>query len=190
MDSSEPDDGKLFSAAREGDTAAMTELVERHKDGLVNYLARLGGCRDRAEDLAQECFLRLLNRSAHYREQGHLKAYLYRIGTNLVRTGQRRKTRWRALSPLWLSSNGHSTTAASQQRGAERRELAEHLIHALAELPYRYRVPVVLRDVEEWSYREISKLMGCRVGTVKSRIHRGREQLRRSLAPEWNGALP
>lgn len=182
-------DGALFEAARNGDAASMALLVDRHKDALVNYLTRLAGCRDRAEDLAQESFLRLIQRSASYRERGHLKAYLYQIATNLARTGERRRRTWRAVAPLWLSTNGHAATRADQQRSAERRELAERLHRALGELPYRYRIPVVLRDVEDWSYRDIAEVVGCKEGTVKSRIHRGRARLRRELAPDWQGGL-
>ncbi len=183
----EPSDAELFARTREGDRAAFAALVDRHKDGLVSYLSRLAGSRDGAEDLAQETFLRLLQGSGRYRERGQLKAYLYRIATNLQRSRDRRQRRWGLLVPRLVRATGD--VAPAQQDGELlRRELARRLAGALGELPRRYRVPVVLRDVEEWSYEDIAALLGCRPGTVKSRIHRGRRLLRSRLAPALQGA--
>jgi RNA polymerase sigma-70 factor (ECF subfamily) len=67
-----------------------------------------------------------------------------------------------------------------------RREVGRELQTALAQLPLRYRVPLVLRDVQEWSYDEIARVTGCRLGTIKSRISRGRGLLRRALEPYRN----
>jgi len=180
------DDGSLFARARTGDAEALTCLVDRHKDALVNYVTRLSGSRDTAEDVAQDTFLRLLERSASYVEQGMLRPYLYRIATNLVRTGQRREQRWRLLTPrLKASNNGHAE--ASQIASIERQQLGALLARSLESVPLRFRTPLVLRDVEDWSYAEIATLLECKVGTVKSRIHRGREMLRKIVAPQWNG---
>ncbi|MDH3525563.1 MAG: RNA polymerase sigma factor [Acidobacteriota bacterium] len=180
------DDGSLFARARSGDGEALTFLVDRHKDALVNYLTRLSGCRDRAEDVAQETFVRLLERSARYVERGKLRPYLYRIATNLVRTEQRREQRWRLLQPRLAAGNG-AGAEPRQLAALERRELGAILAAGLERVPLRYRVPLVLRDVEDWTYAEIADLLGCKAGTVKSRIHRGRESLRRLVAPYWNG---
>jgi RNA polymerase sigma-70 factor (ECF subfamily) len=180
------DDSSLFARARDGDAAALTCLVDRYKDPLVNYLTRLSGSRDRAEDLAQDTFVRLLERSAGYVEQGKLRPYLYRIATNLVRTGQRREQRWRLLQPRLAAGNG-TGSEPRQLAALERRELGRILASNLQRVPLRYRVPLLLRDVEDWSYSEIADLLDCKAGTVKSRIHRGREALRRLVAPYWNG---
>ena len=180
------DDGSLFARARAGDGDALTCLVDRHKDALVNYVTRLSGCRDRAEDVAQDTFLRLLERSARYVEQGMLRPYLFRIATNLVRTGQRREQRWRLLRPKLVASNGTRVEPA-QVSALERQELGALLARSLQAVPLKYRAPLVLRDVEEWSYAEIADLLNCKTGTVKSRIHRGRAMLRTLVAPHWNG---
>lgn len=182
-------DSELFALVRRGDRTALGCLVDRHKDGLVNYLTRLNGCRETAEDMAQETFLRLVERTSNYVEQGKLVQYMYRIATNLVRSKQRRERRWRLLTPMLVSSNGHGYHAPAQHRSVARRELAASLSAALATLPLHYRTPLVLRDVEDWSYREIAEMLGCREGTVKSRIHRGRELLRQQLESEWPGEL-
>jgi RNA polymerase sigma-70 factor (ECF subfamily) len=180
------DDGSLFARARTGDADALTCLVDRHKDALINYATRLSGCRDRAEDVAQDTFVRLLERSAGYVEQGMLRPYLYRIATNLVRTGQRREHRWRMLRPKLVASNG-ARVEPHQVKAVERQELGALLTKSLQAVPLRYRAPLVLRDIEDWSYAEIARFLDCKTGTVKSRIHRGREMLRKLVAPHWNG---
>ncbi|MFP5289355.1 MAG: RNA polymerase sigma factor, partial [Thermoanaerobaculia bacterium] len=75
-------DAGLMDRVRSGDRDAFSDLVERHKDAVVNYVTRLTGNRDRAEDLAQETFLRLFRSAGGYTEQGLLRAYLFRIATN------------------------------------------------------------------------------------------------------------
>ena len=181
------EDGELFASARAGDETALVTLIERHKDGLVNYLTRLSGSRDTAEDFAQETFLRLIERSGRYVEEGKLRAYLYRIATNLVRSSQRRQSRWRLVRPR-LDPAPVGLPATHER--TERRELGTVLTEALRQLPSRYRAPVILRDVEEWSYEEIGAALGIRPGTVKSRLHRGRRQLRELVETKWNGARP
>jgi RNA polymerase sigma-70 factor (ECF subfamily) len=179
-----PSDAELMARAREGDCAAFAELVDRHKDAVVSYLARLAGDRDRAEDLAQETFLRLFRSAGDYTEQGYLRAYLYRIATNLVRTEERRQRRQRLLAPFFPRDEHAEPAAAS---GLLRQELHREVAAALARLPLRYRVPLVLHEIEGWSYVEIAEEIGCREGTVKSRVHRGRRQLKARLEPYWNG---
>lgn len=181
-------DSELFERARAGNRSAFGDLVERHKDGLVNYLARLCGNLEQAEDLAQEAFLRLYERGGSYREEGKLQAYLYRIGTNLFRSQKRREQRWRRLGVLFFHSNGHYPHAdAVQQSRVLQDELGRHLASALLQIPLRYRTPIVLAYVEGWSHREIALLMRCQEGTVKSRIHRGRRLLQERLEEYRNG---
>ena len=177
-------DAELMAGVRGGDRAAFTSLVERHKDGVVNYLARLTGDRDRAEDLAQETFLRLFKAAVSYCEQGFLRAYLFRIATNLVRSEERREKRLRLLLPF-LGGRRHDEPAAPS--GMLLQELHRQVAGAVASLPLRYRVPLVLHEIEGWSYADIAQELSCREGTVKSRIHRGRQHLRQRLEPYWNG---
>lgn len=180
-------DAGLMSRVRSGDRQAFADLVERHQDAVVNYLTRLTGDRDRAEDLAQESFLRLFRSAGGYTEQGFLRAYLFRIATNLVRSEERRERTWRLLLPF-LGKEGHAEPAAPS--GLLRQELSREVAAAVAKLPLRYRVPLVLHEIEGWGYSEIARALGCREGTVKSRIHRGRRHLKERLAPYWNGGTP
>lgn len=181
----ERSDAELMARVRQGDRDAFADLIDRHKDAVVGYLARLTGNRDRAQDLGQETFLRLYRAADSYVEQGYLRAYLYRIATNLLRSEERREQRMKLLLPF-LSRKGESVEPAAPA-GLLRRELHREVSTALASLPLRYRVPVVLHEIEGWTYVDIARELGCREGTIKSRIHRGRQQLRTKLEPYWLG---
>ncbi len=178
-------DAELMGRVKSGDREAFGQLVDRHKHALVNYLTGLTRSRDRAEELAQESFLRLYQSSARYREQGQFVPFLFRIGTNLLRSEERRARRFRILSMKFFS-NGHDPRPTPQAE-LLRAEVGERVTWALAELPLKYRSPILLREIEGWSYREIASALGCQEGTVKSRINRGRERLRHLLSPYWNG---
>jgi RNA polymerase sigma-70 factor (ECF subfamily) len=177
-------DATQMARVRSGDRDAFADLIDRHKDAVVNYLTRLTGDRDRAEDLAQETFLRLFRSAGSYSEQGLLRGYLFRIATNLVRSEERREKRLRLLLPF-LGRQDHAEPAAPS--GLLRREMHREVSAAVAQLPLRYRVPLVLHEIEGWAYAEIAQALGCREGTVKSRIHRGRQHLKERLAPYWQG---
>lgn len=185
-ETAEPDDAELMARVGRGDRAAFGRLVDRHKDGLVAYLARLTGSPDRAQDLAQEAFLRLLRSAGGYRERGHLVALLYRIATNLVRSEARRERRWRLLAPA-LAWPADEPAVPSGPRRLLQRELQDRLAAALARLPVALRAPLVLYEIEDWSQRDIARALGCREGTVKSRLHRARARLREDLAVYWDG---
>jgi RNA polymerase sigma-70 factor, ECF subfamily len=177
-------DATQMARVRSGDRDAFADLVDRHKDAVVNYLTRLTGHRDRAEDLAQETFLRLFRSADSYSEQGLLRGYLFRIATNLVRSEERREKRLRLLLPF-LGRQDHAEPAAPS--GLLRQEMHREVSAAVAQLPLRFRVPLVLHEIEGWAYADIARALGCREGTVKSRIHRGRQHLKERLAPYWQG---
>ncbi len=176
-------DDRLVERGRSGDPAAWGEIVERHKDCLVNYLTRMTADRTVAEDLAQEAFLRFFQKADRYRPRGKLRAYLFRIASNLLRSQQRRQRRWQLLSARFVPPTGEPPPPP----GGEmlERERDRLVAAAVARLPHRFRAPIVLFNVEGWSYREIAEALGCREGTVKSRIHRARRLLRRELQPYW-----
>ncbi len=173
-------------AVRAGDDEGFALLVERYKDRLVNYLTQLTGNRDLGEEYAQEAFVKLYLHADRYREEGRLAPYLFRIATNLVRSAHRRNRRWIHLVPR-LSLPEPSPPSPQQQ--AIEIEITGVVRSAIAELPLHLRAPLLLREIEGWSYEQISESLGCRQGTVKSRISRGREQLRKRLTPYWKGAL-
>lgn len=180
-------DAELMARLRAtGDRDAFAEIIDRHKDAVVAYLARLTNSRERAEDLGQETFLRLFRSAPGYLEQGLLRAFLYRIATNLARSEERRERRLRLLAPFLRSSPQAEAVAPL---GLLRQEIQREVTAAVAALPLAYRVPLVLHELEDWAYADIARALSLSEGTVKSRIHRGRERLRRGLAPYWHGGI-
>ncbi|MBZ0113589.1 MAG: sigma-70 family RNA polymerase sigma factor, partial [Thermoanaerobaculia bacterium] len=177
-------DDQLMMAVKAGDDSAFETLVHRHQDRLIGYLVRLTGDVERAEDLAQESFLRLYRAVSSYRPQGYLSAYLFRIATNLVRSEERRRMRWRVLEPIFRSTEGRRSVpeAQSELLGSE---LQRRLREAITTLPVTYRLPLVLFEMEDWTYAEIARVLGCREGTVKSRLFRARRRLKEEMTPYW-----
>lgn len=178
-------DDALMQRVREGDDEAFAEIVDRYKDALVNYLTHLVRSRDRAEEIAQDAFVRLYDNASKYRERDRLAPYLYRIATNLLVSAIRRERRWSLLVPRLAASAPGSVPGPDQQLLGS--EIQRVVSGALADLPLKYRAPLVLFEIDEWSYDEIGTALGLRIGTVKSRISRARELLRRRLAPWWTG---
>ena len=179
-------DGDLLQQARNGHPEAFAELVDRHKDALVGYLIRMSGNRDHAEDTAQEAFLRLYEKGDNYQERGLLRSYLFRIATNLVHSQNRRQATWHRLRALFQPVDT-TETAAVQEQALLRHEARDEIQRAISNLPMKFRAPIVLREIDGWPYREIGEALGCSEGTIKSRIHRGRQMLRKSLSPYWEG---
>jgi RNA polymerase sigma-70 factor (ECF subfamily) len=178
-------DDRLMQRVREGDDDAFTLIVDRHKDSLVNYLTHLVRSRDRAEEIAQDAFVRLYRNAANYRERERLGPYLFRIATNLVVTEVRREKRWNLLLPRLHASTRNSEPPPDSSLMVD--EIQRQVTAALDRLPVKYRAPLVLYEIEEWSYEEIASALQVRPGTVKSRISRARDLLRRHLAPWWIG---
>lgn len=184
-------DRELLARSRARDETAFTTLVRRHEALLLNYLTRLTGSRSRAEDLAQETFVRFYQQLDRYREQGNLMAYLIRIGTNLVRSEERRKRRWFKLRP-WLVTTevGRASASARGDRPdgtVLSNESRQQVSQAIADLDLPFRAVLVLREIEGLPYRDIAQALNCSEGTVKSRLFRARELLRARLAPYWTG---
>jgi RNA polymerase sigma-70 factor (ECF subfamily) len=187
MDVREPTDAELMLRVKAGDRGAFAAVVDRYKDSLVAYLSRMTRNAERAEELAQDAFVRLYESAGSYREQGRLGGYLYRIATNLLLSEERRERRFRLLQPLLGTNGDNGAGPPTPQRCLLGEEATAAVSGALSRLPMRYRAPLVLREIEGLSYREIAAALDCREGTVKSRINRGRERLRTLLEPYWNG---
>ncbi len=178
-------DDALMQRVREGDDDAFGEIVDRYKNPLVNYLTHLVRSRDRAEEIAQDAFVRLYRNAANYKEQDRLAPYLFRIATNLTVTEVRRAKRWTLLMPRLHASTSQSTPSPDANLITD--EIQKQVNAALERLPLKFRAPLVLFEMEEWSYEAIAAALDVRIGTVKSRISRARDLLRRQLAPWWKG---
>ncbi|MEZ5098026.1 MAG: RNA polymerase sigma factor SigE [Nocardioides sp.] len=157
------------------------EIVERHSDRVFRLAYRLTGNRPDAEDLTQEVFVRVF-RSLDSYTPGTFEGWLHRITTNvfLDQARRRRRIRFDALSDERASRL--SSAAPSPDAAYADQTFDDDVERALAALPPGFRVAVVLCDVEGLSYEEIAAIMDAKLGTVRSRIHRGRAMLRDALA--------
>lgn len=156
-------------------------IVEQHSDRVYRLALRLTGNRHDAEDLTQEVFVRVF-RSLHTYTPGTFEGWLHRITTNLFLDQARRKQRIRfdALSDE-RAARIASASPAPESAYADLR-FDDDVEAALGALPPDFRAAVVLCDIEGLSYEEIAEILGAKLGTVRSRIHRGRALLRTALA--------
>lgn len=189
------DDADLLVGLREGSDTAFDWLVNRFQAPVYNLVYQLLDDPNDAPDTVQEVFLKVYRGIRDFRGECSLKTWIYRIAVNEA-SNQRRwwgRHRRRELSletPLALNEEGEQTTlastltddAASPYQEAANQELRAAVQGALAEIPVVFRGVVILRDVEDLSYEEIAEVLRIRVGTVKSRLARGREFLRPKLA--------
>jgi RNA polymerase sigma factor (sigma-70 family) len=167
-----------------GDTAGIPtwdEVVDQHSDRVYRLAYRLTGNRPDAEDLTQEVFVRVF-RSLDTYTPGTFEGWLHRITTNLFLDQARRKQRIRFDALSDERAARLSSTAPGPDAAYVDRTFDDDIERALATLPPDFRAAVVLCDVEGLSYEEIAEILDAKLGTVRSRIHRGRAMLRSALA--------
>ncbi len=167
------------------DDGAFVVFVAQHQHALINYLTHLTRSRERAEEIAQDAFVRFYRNLARCRDNERLTPYLFRIATNLVVTHIRREQRWRRILPLLTVMQPNS--APPSDRTLMTDEIQKKVTAALEQLPLKFRAPLVLFEIEEWSYGAIAHALDCRIGTVKSRISRARKLMRVQLESWWIG---
>jgi RNA polymerase sigma-70 factor (ECF subfamily) len=167
------------------DDGAFAVFVEEHQHSLINYITHLTRSRERAEEIAQDAFVRFYRNLAKCRDGERLTPYLFRIATNLVVTAIRREQRWRRILPLLTVLQPSSAPPTDRPLMTE--EIQRKVTAALEQLPLKFRAPLVLFEIEEWSYDAIAHALECRIGTVKSRISRARKLMRVQLESWWIG---
>jgi RNA polymerase sigma-70 factor (ECF subfamily) len=179
------DEPDLIARSRTGDLDAFNVLVERYQRPLYNLCLRLLASPEAAEDATQDAFIHAFRSISSFRG-GSFRAWLFRIGANACYDEMRRRRARPALSldeprgedQQMIDVAGHDPTPDEHM---ERVELAAVIREALAGLPPDQRLAIVLADVQGFDYSEIAVAMECSLGTVKSRISRGRAQLRAIL---------
>lgn len=157
------------------------ELVREHGDRIFRLAYRLTGNRQDAEDLSQEAFVRAFKALGQY-TPGTLGGWLHRITTNLFLDSARRRSRIRFDRFAEDAEERIVGTLPGPERGFELNNLDIDIQEALKALAPDFRAAVVLCDLEGYSYEEVSQVLGIKLGTVRSRIHRGRAMLRDALA--------
>ena len=178
------DEQELIRRVQAGDEDAFGQIMGLYKDKIVNYLYGYSGDYQKAVELAQETFIRVYFKAGHYRPIAPLSSWIYTIASNLAKTECRRSRKMSTVSlediPINFSSGTYYEDPADPG-------LVRNLREALDALHPRYRIPVVLKDMEGFSQEEIARIIKRPVGTVKARISRGREQLRRKLEKARDG---
>ena len=190
-------DDELMKQCQQGDMEAFDLIVRRNQVPLVNFIARFLGDPDTSEDLAQETFVRMFKAIKRYRSgTAKFSTWMYHIASNLCKNELRnrgRRGRFFVDSVIAESSSGSESTEedliatapahVSLQPGnqLEQKEREHAVQSAISELPERYRLPLVLRDLQELSYEEISSTLTLPLGTTKSRINRARLMLKDKL---------
>ena len=183
-------DLSLVERCRVNDEAAFNEVVSRYKNKVYNYVYRMTGSSDDAEDLTQEVFIRMYVSLDSFRSQSSLNTWLFRIASNLcIDRFRRQKNKTPAYSldePVGGEGDqiGHEVADMTYEphRLLENVEMAEQIQQALSQIPEKLRATLILHDVEGLPYEEIAQVVGCPLGTVKSRLFNARMQLRQRLA--------
>ena len=179
-------DLELVARHRYGDAAAFDEIYHRFDHMVYNLALRLSGDGEQAADLTQEIFLRVFRYIGQFRGRSSLKTWIFRIAVNHCRSCLGR--RHLPTQPIVDEAGEDGVPGFSlpdPARGPEDLAVAadegRRVTAGLAQLPAAFREAVVLRDLEGLSYEEIAEVLGVRIGTVRSRIARGRDQLRALL---------
>ena len=187
-----PAEDQFLEKLRRGDAIAYERLVAEHSGDVYALLHRLTSDVEEARDLTQETFLRAFQSIDRFRGDASLKTWLYRIAINQARNRWRWWRRRRRDATVSLDATGDrqeqplaatlpSKNSPSPEQETLSREREGCLREALTRLRHSYREAVILRDVEGFSYEEIAQMLQISIGTVKSRISRGRVELRRQL---------
>ena len=185
---SELTDEELIAAFQHSSEEAFEVLVGRFKNPLTNFVYRFVGDYDECDDIVQETFVRVFRNKHSYTPQAKFSTWIYTIASNLAKSRLRQRERHRLVS-LLLPGQKEGEEKESEipdlryaaDRNADSALKHERIQKALNAISAKYREVVVLRDIQELSYEEIAKITGLNLGTVKSRIKRGRTMLQALL---------
>ncbi len=178
-------DEEVIQRFQAGDEEAFSEIVRRYSNRLLNFAFRFVLDREEAEDVVQDTFLKVYQNRHAYREIAKFSTWIYTITANLAKTILRKRRNrklfyFSRLGPEEKDIDFPSGDARPGQQTEDQYD--EHMIHlAMKKLPEHFRTAIILRDIQELSYEEISNIIGAPLGTVKSRINRARLKLQEEL---------
>lgn len=181
-------DDDLIHATRRGDSAAFGQLVRKYQDRLLTALFQVSGSRDEAEDVVQEAFVTAYLKLASFAGESSFYTWLYRIAFNTA-ISRRRKRRGESSVEHTRDLTGNEPTDDGEpaEDRVLRQERAGQLQIALSRLPDEFRSVLVLREMEGCDYDTIAEILAVPVGTVRSRLHRARLQLKEQLTVVLEG---
>jgi RNA polymerase sigma-70 factor (ECF subfamily) len=184
-------DERLMDRVKAGDAQAFDALLQRHGKALFHFIFRFVGNQQEAEDLTQDTFLRVLQNAPSFNSHQRFTTWAYHIATNLCIDAHRKAQYRQSLSLDETTGDGEQTFAdtladpqANTEAAAQQRALQRDIRRAVRALPTEQRMVVVLSQYQGLTYREIAEVLGCPVGTVKSRMHHALKALRAALK-EW-----
>jgi len=172
------DEQELVRQIQEGDEMAFAEIVRIYKNKIVNFLWKITGDYQKAVELSQETFLRVYFKANKYRPLAPFSSWIYTIASNLAKTEMKRTRKYRIVS---LDDVQNNLPIETYPRNPSDSGLVKNLRKALNSLHPRYKIPVILKDIEGFSQEEIAQIMKRPIGTVKARISRGRDYLKKEL---------
>jgi RNA polymerase sigma-70 factor (ECF subfamily) len=173
---------RLIASARSGDRDAFDELFRRERPYVFNLMCQLTGDAARADDLTQEAVIAAFRKLGQFRSESSFRTWLSRIAINLFRMERRKAPRHESLTleTIWLPGDDDHP-----ERRIIKSELQWCIRHSLRHhLPRKYRIVLILRDLQNLSYREIADILGCSLGRVKTDLHRGRKLFRDQFVKE------
>ena len=183
----QPTDEDLIERFQNGDLYAFDLIVKRYKNQLLNFIYRFLGNQEEAEDLVQETFLRVYKNRRAYRKVAKFSTWIYTIAGNLAKTELRKRKRRKIFSISDLGYEDKDYEIGDKGFSPEDRVnglITEEIVQReIEDLSPKFREVIILRDIQELSYEEISKIVRIPLGTVKSRVNRGRLKLQERLKP-------
>ena len=170
------DDFSLIKRFIDGEESVFGELLKRHKEKVRNIIYLTLSNADGVDDIAQEVFITVYRHLKNFRFESQFTTWLYRITINKCKDHLRKKN----IRSIFLPLKDEEPVFESINEDTD----IKHIVrNAIATLPEKLRIPLVLKDLEGFSYQEIADTMECEIGTVKSRIFRAREALKKTLRP-------
>lgn len=176
-------DDILITLFQSGDERAFRYLVERYAQRVRNLIYSIFNDPSVVDDIAQEVFIRVFEGLPKFRFESSFYTWLYRITVNKSRDEMRKRKAKKFLSLHAMVEASNSEVQSKLRVHPEDNTAKELVAKGLQQLPEKFRVPIILKDIDGLSYEEMAEIMQCEIGTVKSRLSRARSMMRKILAP-------
>ncbi len=187
MTMSEIEPHQLLQSIAEADESAFLELYNAWQGVIYRFAWQMTGSRSMAEDIVQDVFLLLIRKKLHFDpSKGTFSSFIYGVARNLSLKSVRKNHRLSGILQMFHNRRESEPRSSDPLMKLTEGESAAHLRKCILTLPSQYREMIILCDLHELSYVEAAEITGCAIGTVRSRLHRGRELLVHKLRAEQN----